>query len=112
MKKWIEFLRNKEKEMGEMRKRDERFYALTGKSTDVMRLLSMLVINPGLLILFVYYMAGVELSVPVTYLVVDSILLLVWWRRRVLRKRWLEEEKDVDRTDILLAKIEELGGTD
>lgn len=111
MQKKEEILRNKEKVLGEENKnknKREWLYALSGTDTDVIRFISMMTINPGLVVLFVYYVSAVELNIPLTYLAVDALILLWWWRKALKRKKWIEEERDIDRTEIIHRKIEEL----
>lgn len=111
MQKKEEILRNKEKVSGEENKnknKREWLYALSGTDTDVIRFISMMTINPGLVVLFVYYVSAVELNIPLTYLAVDALILLWWWRKALKRKKWIEEERDIDRTEIIHRKIEEL----
>lgn len=95
------------KENGKVDKR-EWLYIFSGTDRDVIRFISMMSIDPGLLVLFVYYISAIELNIPLTYVAVDIVILL-WWRKKALqRKKWIEEERDIDRTEIIRRKIEEL----
>lgn len=68
---------------------------------------SMMTLDAGVLLLTVCFFTGIELNIPLTYLIVDAFLL--WWWDREEKKRYaMELEYAGDRTEIILQKIEEL----
>lgn len=87
----------------------EWLYIYSGKRADLIRLASMLMLNPGVVILFVYYISGIELNFFLTYLLVDALILLWWWLEATKNKNWLEAaESEEEQKAILRRKIEEL----
>lgn len=69
--------------------------------------LSMMIIDPIVVIFFFYYLTAHILSVPLTYLILDTIIYRYWKKKDAEVKR-LEELESQDRTAIILQKIEEL----
>lgn len=69
--------------------------------------LSMMIIDPIVVIFFFYYLTAHILSIPLTYLILDTIIYWYWKKKDKEIKR-LEELESQDRTAIIRQKIEEL----
>lgn len=80
------------------------------RERDVIRLISMLIINPGVLVVLTFYLWAIELNLFFTYLIVDVIILICWVIG--LRKRFRLENSREDRTEIIYQKIDELKKTE
>lgn len=89
--------------------KDGWFDILMDDQMDRIRFISTMLLDPGIVILFVYYISGIVWNIPLVYFIVD-ILILIWWENKALEKRRkLEEEQDAgDRREIIMQKIEEL----
>ena len=77
------------------------------KGYEKISFISMMVLDAPVLILLVHYATGIILNIPLTYLIVD-ILLLKSWEHSEAKKRAREAEYAGDRTEIIRQKIEEL----
>lgn len=77
------------------------------KGYDKISFTSMMVLDAPVLILIVNYATGIILNIPLTYLIVDALLLRSWDRSE-REKREREAEYAGDRTEIIRQKIEEL----
>lgn len=78
------------------------------KDSRKIYLLSMLLMDPGILILFVYYFSGVELNILITYLVLDILIYKLWKKREDKLLKEEQEEMDGEKIKILRQKIAEL----
>ena len=56
----------------------ENLYVFTGRKSDLTTMLSIAVINPMILYVFIGYVAGKQVSLPVLYLIIDGVLFLQW----------------------------------
>lgn len=86
----------------------EWLYVISGRRIDRLRFVSVMTLDAGVLVVLVQYYTGILLNIPLTYLVVDTLIGIWWWRKALKRKKWIEEERDIDRTEIILQKIQEL----
>lgn len=77
------------------------------KGYEKISFISMMVLDAPVLILIIHYATGIILNIPLTYLIVD-ILLLMSWKRSEAKKRAREAEYAGDRTEMIHQKIEEL----
>ncbi len=50
----------------------------TGRRSDLTTMISIAVINPMILYVFIGYVAGKRISLPVLYLIIDGVLFLQW----------------------------------
>ena len=89
----------------------ENLYVFTGRKSDLTTMLSIAVINPMILYVFIGYVAGKQVSLPVLYLIIDGVLFLQWGRLVKRRKRKIEQSiQDVaGQMDTIREKINELG---
>lgn len=94
----------------EFDKKWESLYVFTGHRSDLTTLLSMAIIDPMILYVFIGYVAGRVVSLPLLFLIMDGILLLRWIMRIKKRKKWLEIEREdaKGRMDRIKKKINEL----
>lgn len=73
----------------------------------VIQFISVAVIDPGIIILFVDYVWGEILNIPLAYLLIESAVISLWVLRAFRREKLLEE-MELDRTGSIIQKIEEL----
>ena len=85
----------------------ENLYVFTGRKSDLTTMLSIAVINPMILYVFIGYVAGKQVSLPALFLIMDGALLLQW---AVLVKRQLQVsiQDETGRMDNIRRKIDEL----
>lgn len=69
--------------------------------------LSTMIIDPIVVIFFFYYLTAHILCIPLTYLILDTIIYRYWKKKDAEVKR-LEELESQDRSAIIRQKIEEL----
>lgn len=69
----------------------ENLYVFTGRKSDLTTMLSIAVINPMILYVFIGYVAGKQVSLPVLYLIIDGVLFLQWGLLVKRRKRKIEQ---------------------
>lgn len=114
MKKEKEILSREERKRRMYRRPREYdwIFVMTGTEKDITSFISILLMDPGLFVLFIYYMFLIELNIPLTYLIGDAIFIFWWCRKALRKKRWLEETEDIDYMPILRRKLEELGELD
>lgn len=62
----------------EFHKKWESLYVFTGRRSDLTTMISIAVINPMILYVFIGYVAGKRISLPVLYLIIDGVLFLQW----------------------------------
>lgn len=105
-------VKKEEKPLCRKQKWKECLHIMFNSELDRIRFVSMITLNPGIVVLFVYYVSTIELNIPLTYLITDAWIILWWWRKALKRKKQMEEEKDIDRTEIIRRKIEELKATE
>lgn len=70
---------------------------------------SMMLLDPIVVVLLLYYLTGILFSYILAYLLIDTFIY-IWWQERA-EKRIREEEmlrEQGDRTEIIRQKIEEL----
>ena len=98
-------------EKKEFHSRWENLYVFTGRKSDLTTMLSIAVINPMILYVFIGYVAGKQVSLPVLYLIIDGVLFLQWGLLVKRRKRKIEQSiQDVaGQMDTIREKINELG---
>ena len=60
----------------EFHKKWESLYVFTGRRSDLTTMISIAVINPMILYVFIGYVAGKRISLPVLYLIIDGVLFL------------------------------------
>ena len=89
----------------------ENLYVFTGRKSDLTTMLSIAVINPMILYVFIGYVAGKQVSLPVLYLIIDGVLFLQWGLLVKRRKRKIEQSiQDLaGQMDTIREKINELG---
>lgn len=58
----------------EFHKKWESLYVFTGRRSDLTTMISIAVINPMILYVFIGYVAGKRISLPVLYLIIDGVL--------------------------------------
>lgn len=113
MKKTKKFLRNREDGKKEdIRLEDcvpeECWYSMMPEY-DRINLTSMVLIGPGVFILFFHYITGIILNIPLTYLIMDIFTVMCKRHFAIRRLKMLQEiARQGDRTDILRQKVEEL----
>lgn len=92
-------------------KKWESLYVFTGRRSDLTTMISIAVINPMILYVFIGYVAGKRISLPVLYLIIDGVLFLQWGLLVKRRKRKIEQSiQDVaGQMDTIREKINELG---
>ena len=97
----------------EFHKKWESLYVFTGRRSDLTTMISIAVINPMILYVFIGYVAGKLISLPVLYLIIDGVLFLQWGLLVKRRKRKIEQSiQDVaGQMDTIREKINELGTT-
>ena len=95
----------------EYNKKWESLYVFTGRRSDLTTMISIAVINPMILYVFIGYVAGKRISLPVLYLIIDGVLFLQWGLLVKRRKRKIEQSiQDVaGQMDTIREKINELG---
>ena len=95
----------------EFHKKWESLYVFTGRRSDLTTMISIAVINPMILYVFIGYVAGKRISLPVLYLIIDGVLFLQWGLLVKRRKRKIEQSiLDVaGQMDTIREKINELG---
>lgn len=98
-------------EKKEFHKKWESLYVFTGHRSDLTTMISIAVINPMILYVFIGYVAGKQTSLPVLYLIIDGALFLQWGMLVKRRKRKIERSiRDAaGQMDIIREKIDELG---
>lgn len=91
----------------EFHKKWESLYVFTGRRSDLTTMISIAVI----LYVFIGYVAGKRISLPVLYLIIDGVLFLQWGLLVKRRKRKIEQSiQDVaGQMDTIREKINELG---
>lgn len=94
----------------EFHKKWESLYVFTGRRSDLTTMISIAVINPMILYVFIGYVAGKRISLPVLYLIIDGVLFLQWGLLVKRRKRKLEMpiQGEAERMDAIRKKIDEL----
>ena len=75
----------------EFHKKWESLYVFTGRRSDLTTMISIAVINPMILYVFIGYVAGKRISLPVLYLIIDGVLFLQWGLLVKRRKRKIEQ---------------------
>lgn len=68
---------------------------------------SMMMLDAGVIILIFYYATGIILNIPLTYLIID-VIIIKGWECSEQKRRAREAEYEGDRTEIIRQKIEEL----
>lgn len=71
-------------------KKWENLYVFTGQRSDLTTMISIAVINPMVLYVFIGYVAGKKTSLPMLYLIIDGVLFLQWGLLVKRRKRKME----------------------
>ena len=74
----------------EFHKKWESLYVFTGRRSDLTTMISIAVINPMILYVFIGYVAGKRISLPVLYLIIDGVLFLQWGLLVKRRKRKID----------------------
>lgn len=74
---------------------------------QVIQFISVAVIDPGIVILFVNYVWGETLNIPLTYLVME-VIIFSWWIWRAFRYKRRMEMMSEDRMEQIEQKLEEL----
>lgn len=105
-------LRNREKTQKEEPLEDcipeECWYRMMPKYGRL-NLTSMILIGPGVFILFINYITGITLNIPLTYLIMDILIVMCKRHFEIRRIRELQEiARQGDRTEILRQKAQEL----
>ena len=97
-------------EKKESHKKWENLYVFTGRKSDLTTMISIAVINPMIVYVFIGYVAGKRISLPVLYLIIDGVLFLQWGLLVKRRKRKLEMpiQGEAERMDAIRKKIDEL----
>lgn len=88
----------------------EKLYVFTGRKSDLTTMLSIAVINPMILYVFIGYVAGKRISLLALFLIIDGALLLQWGVLVKRRKRKMEMsiQDEAGRMDNIRRKIDEL----
>ncbi len=107
-------MENEEKILTEEEKREERKKkfcywrkVMFPDEMSVIRFFSMFTIDPGMVFFVLCIVTGTIVNLPLTYLLVDS-MLAVWWISEGFKRKKGWEEMKIDRTDVIMKKIEEL----
>ena len=74
---------------------------------QVIQFISVAVIDPGIVILFVNYVWGETPNIPLTYLVME-VIIFSWWIWRSFRYKRRMEMMSEDRMEQIEQKLEEL----
>ena len=96
----------KESELLTVLKREREWYRGLREENKI-QFLSMMVLDPIILIFFMYYLTAHMICIPLTYLVLDYFIYKWWKKTDAEEKRMIELEKE-DRSEIIRQKIEEL----
>lgn len=94
----------------EFHKKWESLYVFTGRRSDLTTMISIAVINPMILYVFIGYVAGKQVSLPALFLIMDGALLLQWavLVKKRKRKMQMSIQDEAGRMDNIRRKIEEL----
>ena len=97
-------------EKKESHKKWENLYVFTGRKSDLTTMISIAVINPMILYVFIGYVAGKKISLSALFLIIDGVLFLQWGLLVKRRKRTLEMpiQGEAERMDAIRKKIDEL----
>lgn len=87
--------------------RRERVWYCGLREQHKIQFLSMMIIDPIIVIFFIYYLTAHILCVPLTYLVLDTVIYRYWKKKDAEVKR-LAKLASEDRSAIIRQKIEEL----
>ena len=107
MKKEENVLRSKEKLVKENKCPRSWQWIRKLKGYDRICFSSMMMLDAGVFILIFYYVTGIILNIPLTYLIID-ILIIKGWEYSEQKRRARETEYEGNRTEIIRQKIEEL----
>lgn len=89
-------------------------YILTGRSDDIFKFFTMILLDPIALYVGIVYVTGRLVNIIALYVVMDIIIVSWWAVKAVKRKQRMEDMKNdtkndiEDRREIILKKIEEL----
>lgn len=97
-------------EKKESHKKWENLYVFTGRKSDLTTMISIAVINPMILYVFIGYVAGKKISLSALFFIIDGVLFLQWGLLVKRRKRKLEMpiQGEAERMDAIRKKIDEL----
>ena len=97
-------------EKKESHKKWENLYVFTGRKSDLTTMISIAVINPMILYVFIGNVAGKKISLSALFLIIDGVLFLQWGLLVKRRKRKLEMpiQGEAERMDAIRKKIDEL----
>lgn len=87
--------------------RRERAWYRGLKEEHKVQFLSMMVLDPIVIIFFYYYLTARVLCVPLTFLILDTIIFK-WWKKKDAEEKRMQELEAQDRSEIIRQKIEEL----
>ncbi len=100
-------LNNREKCQNMQTKWSKLIKFLFPNEMQVIQFISVAVIDPGIVILFVDYVWGKILNIPLTYLVME-VIIFSWWIWRSFRYKRRMEMMNEDRMEQIEQKLEEL----
>ena len=107
MRKNEKILNNREKSRNMQTKWSKLIKFLFPNEMQVIQFISVAVIDPGIVILFVNYVWGETLNIPLTYLVME-VIIFSWWIWRSFRYKRRMEMMSEDRMEQIEQKLEEL----
>lgn len=107
MRKNETILNNREKSRNMQTKWSKLIKFLFPNEMQVIQFISVAVIDPGIVILFVNYVWGETLNIPLTYLVME-VIIFSWWIWRSFRYKRRMEMMSEDRMEQIEQKLEEL----
>ena len=107
MRKNETILNNREKSQNMQTKWSKLIKFLFPNEMQVIQFISEAVIDPGIVILFVNYVWGETLNIPLTYLVME-VIIFSWWIWRSFRYKRRMEMMSEDRMEQIEQKLEEL----
>lgn len=107
MRKNETILNNREKSRNMQTKWSKLIKFLFPNEMQVIQFISVAVIDPGIIILFVNYVWGETLNIPLTYLVME-VIIFSWWIWRSFRYKRRMEMMSEDRMEQIEQKLEEL----
>lgn len=90
-----------------MKPKHDYIYIFSGRKDDLWQLVSVLILNPLVASIFIYYMTGVVIDIILTYLCVDFVVL-VFWHRHARRNREDEMISRESEKKIIQQKLEAL----
>ncbi len=100
-------LNNREKCQNVQTKWSKLIKFLFPNEMQVIQFISVAVIDPGIVILFVDYVWGKILNIPLTYLIME-VIIFSWWIWRSFRYKRRMEMMNEDRMEQIEQKLEEL----